>query len=286
LAYNKYFMATTQEEFEKNLVSEYFKYGSINKVFSAHRYSLPISFAGFTRVLSKYRVVKSAGPNSNLSESLHILSQIANFKIPLERIYHHYAPRTIQVSTNTLHRILHYTRLGLTRRQGTALIVTSKHKPNCFLVGNDQSLSDSTLGKKGDLSLPMGHSRLGELPQESILRVLQQEVFTNLVLAKTFPFNIMPPHPKPIMYMNIADIRVSVYHLELDSLCAFSSFKLSNLRFQKLNDISNIKIRPGIIEILQNYEQLSLQPKPSATPEYVSNLNSNLFALVEANPSG
>ena len=88
------------------------------------------------------------------------------------------------------------------------------------------------------------------------------------------------------MYMNIADIRVSVYHLELDSLCAFSSFKLSNLRFQKLNDISNIKIRPGIIEILQNYEQLSLQPKPSATPEYVSNLNSNLFALVEANPSG
>ena len=167
-------MPTHQESFERNLVSEYFRHGSINKVFSFHHFDLPISFAGYTRVLSKYKVVKSAGPNSNLSESLHFLSKVVDYKIPLERIYHQHAPRTIQVSTNTLHRILHYTRLGLTRRQGTALIVTHKSHPEAFLVGNDISLSNSVLGKRGDLSLPMGHSKLGELPQESILRVLQQ----------------------------------------------------------------------------------------------------------------
>ncbi|PIP85977.1 hypothetical protein COW83_01385 [Candidatus Collierbacteria bacterium CG22_combo_CG10-13_8_21_14_all_43_12] len=275
-------MPSKQDNFERNLVLEYFLHGSINKVFSFHHFDLPISFAGYTRVLSKYKVVKSAGPNSNLSESLRILSKVVDYKIPLERIYHQYAPRTIQVSTNTLHRMLHYTRLGLTRRQGTVLIITQKNRPEAFLVGNDNSLSNSVLGKKGDISLPMGHSKLGELPQESILRVLQQEVFTKLVLDKSFPDNILPLHPKPIMYMNIADIRVSIYHIELDKELNFSSFKLSNLRFEKLNDISDLKTRPGILEILQKYEKLSLFPEPASTPEFNSNLNSNLFALVEA----
>ena len=174
-------MPLKQDDFETYLVSEYFKHGSINKVFSAHHYNLPISFAGFTRVLTKYHVVKSAGPNSNLSESLHILSKIVDYKIPLERIYHQFAPKTIQVSTNTLHRILHYTRLGLTRRQGAALVINPKESVERYLLGNDLSLSNPSLGRKGDLSLPMGHSKIGENPRESILRVLQQEVFTNLV---------------------------------------------------------------------------------------------------------
>ncbi|KKT29703.1 MAG: hypothetical protein UW41_C0027G0012 [Candidatus Collierbacteria bacterium GW2011_GWC2_44_18] len=279
-------MPLKQDDFETYLVSEYFKHGSINKVFSAHHYNLPISFAGFTRVLTKYHVVKSAGPNSNLSESLHILSKIVDYKIPLERIYHQFAPKTIQVSTNTLHRILHYTRLGLTRRQGAALVINPKESVERYLLGNDLSLSNPSLGRKGDLSLPMGHSKIGENPRESILRVLQQEVFTNLVLEDRFPFHLIPVHPKPLMYINIADIRVSVYHIELDKELNFSSFKLSNLRFKKLNDISALKTRPGILEIIQNYEKLSLQPEPSTTPEFNSNLNSNIFALAEIHSSG
>ncbi|EKD53412.1 MAG: hypothetical protein ACD_61C00047G0001 [uncultured bacterium] len=271
-------MHRNQEDFERLLVSEYFKYGSINKVFSAHQYDLPISFAGYTRVLSKFKVVKSAGPNSNLSESLHILSKIADYKIPLERIYHQHAPRTIQVSTNTLHRVLHYTRLGLTRRQGTALIITQKNKPDRFLVGNDLSLVNPALGHKGDLSLPMVHSKIGEHPKESILRVLQQEVFTDLVLEKSFPSNIVPEHPKPIMYINIADIRVTVYRLTLDQKYPFSSFRLTNHSFLDSGHISGRKVRPGVEEILGKFLEMELNPGPSIAPELNSNLNSRLCA--------
>ena len=274
------------QNFEKYLVSEYFKHGSINKVFYFHHFDLPISYACYDRVLTKYGVIKSAGPNSKLTESLGILSLVADYKLSLEKIYERYASPGLLVSTNTLHRILHYTRLGLTRRQGTALIITHHNKPNMYLVGKDQSLTNTALGQKGNLSLPMGHSKIGENPRESILRVLQQEVFTNLVMENSFPFHLIPDHPKPLMYINIADIRVSVYHIELDGLPSFSSFKLSNLRFEKLSDISGLKTRPGILEIIQNYKKLSLFPEPSITPEYNSNLNSNLFALAEVHSSG
>ena len=272
-------MADNQTDFEKILVNEYFKYGSINRVFSAHHFDLPISFAGYTRVLSKYGVIKSAGPNSNLSESLHILSQIASYKIPLERIYHALTPKTIQVSINTLHRVLHYTRLGLTRRQGTALVITQKGNPDFFLTGHDLTLRDSALGQKGDISLPMSHSKLDENSIDSITRVLQQEVFTDLVLKQVFPFKVVPTHPKPIMFINIADIRVAVYHLELDQKYPFSSFKLKNIRFRDLSDISSVSVRPGVKEILTKYLELSDSTNYSLTPELKSDLNTSLYAL-------
>ncbi len=273
-------MALSQLTFEKNLVEEYFKHGSINKVFSAHHYALPISFAGYTRVLSKFKVIKSAGPNSNLSESLSILSKIASYKIPLERIYHRLAPRSIQVSINTLHRILHYTRLGLTRRQGTALLITSPDYPGSFLVGNDQSLTGSYLGKRGDLSLPMAHSKLGESPQASICRVLQQEVFTNLVIDQSFPLSLIPQHPKPVMFINIADIRVSVYYLVLKKHLPFSSFKLSNIRFVDQAEIIKSNPRPGVVDILSRYQNEGLLTT-STVPVFSSSLNLSLAKVVK-----
>lgn len=272
----------TQREFEQFLVKEYFRLGSINKVFQEHKYNLPISFAGYDRVLSKYKVIKSAGPNSKLSESLYILSLLASYKIPLEKIYHLLAPKTIQVSTNTLHRILHYTRLGLTRRQGVALIISPKGKPDKVLIGCDLSLNCSTLGNKGDISLPMGHSKIGEPIQDSIARILQNEVFTNEIVRNNFPWNIIPEHIKPIMYINIADIQVSVYKLELpNSLNQFSSFKLSNIRYQNLNRLPKSKFRPGVTDILKNYAITRVSNSEEKVLILDSELNNKIYALAK-----
>lgn len=272
----------TQKEFEQFLVKEYFKLGSINKVFQEHKYNLPISFAGYDRVLSKYGVIKSAGPNSKLSESLYILSLLASYKIPLERVYHRFAPKTIQVSTNTLHRILHYTRLGLTRRQGAALIVTQKGKPDKVLIGNDLSLSSSSLGNKGDISLPMGHSKTGEPIRDTVARILQNEVFTNETIENNFPWKLIPEHIKPIMYINIADIQVSVYKLELPkNLIHFSSFKLNKIRYQNINRLPNKNFRPGVKEILQYYSKSLISNSEEKVLVFDSELNNKIYALAK-----
>lgn len=260
------------QDFEKFLVSEYFKHGSINKVFYYHHFNIPISYAGYDRVLTKYGVIKSAGPNSKLTESLKVLSLVADYKLSLEKVYERYAPKKLLVSTNTLHRILHYTRLGLTRRQGTALIITKQGSSECFLVGNDVSLDNDLLGKRGDLSLPMGHSKTGENPRDSIIRVLQQEVFCDRVLEGNFPSEVVPPHPKPMMYMNVADIRVSVFHLELNKNYKFSSFKLNNLKFRGLSEIEKEKLRPGVGDILRNFIYGN-QKVTGKIPEFVCSLN-------------
>ena len=229
-------------------------------------------------MLTKFNIVKSAGPNSKLTESLKILSMVADYKLSLEKIYEKHAPRQLRVSTNTIHRILHYIRLGLTRRQGTALIITQRGKGGYFLVGNDQSLSDSALGNKGDISLPMGHSRTGENPKESITRVLQQEVFTDQAITGNFPFEVVPQHPRPIMYMNIADIRVAVFHIELTKSYPFSSNKIQNIRLVDLPEIKNKNTRPGVYEILTNYYP---HPSSSSIPEYSSTLNALLYSMIK-----
>ena len=267
--------------FDKFLVSEYFKLGSIDQVFKAHQFDLPISFAGYHRILDKYGVIKSAGPNSKLSESLYLLSLIANYKIPLEKIYRKYAPASIKVSTNTIHRILHYTRLGLTRRQGVALIIENMDEKGKYLLGNDISLTKSALGEKGDLSLPMGHSKTGEDPKMQILRVLQQEVFTNDLINRNFPVNLVPEHPKPIMYINIADIRVSVYHLLYSPKLCFSSYKLQNISFKSQQEIQDAEVRPGVIEIIKHYELKSSSEKVSEVIEINSNLNNVLLTYAK-----
>lgn len=269
-------------DFEKHLVLEYFRLGSINKVFQEHKYNLPISFAGYDRVLNKFGVIKSAGPNSKISESLFVLGLLASYKIPLEKVYHRFAPKTLQISTNTLHRILHYTRLGLTRRQGTALIITSKEDPNKVLFGKDLSLTNSSLGNKGDISLPMGHSKIGEPIKDSILRILQNEVFTNMVVDQQFSWNIIPKHIKPIMYINIADIQVSVYKLELPkNYNQFSSFKLSDLKYIDINQLPKTNFRPGIMDIIEHYKNFQTNTSAEKSLIFDSELNTKIFALAE-----
>lgn len=269
------------QDFDKFLIEEYLKFGSINKVFYSHHFGIPISYAGYDRVLSKYKIVKSAGPNSKLTESLKMLSLVADYKLTLEKIYEKHAPHKLLVSTNTLHRILHYTRLGLTRRQGTALIITTSSDNQKFLMGHDQSLTNNNLGNKGDLTLPMGHSKTGENPKDSIIRVLQHEVFTNQTLSGEFPWHIIPEHPKPIMYVNIADIKVSVYHLEINQKMDFSSFKLQNLKFYDYEQMGEQLTRPGVVDILNAY--LGNSEESEEIPVINSSLN---LALAEAKKEG
>jgi hypothetical protein len=267
----------TDLNFKKFLVSEYLRHGSIDKVLKYHHFGLPISFASYHRTIKEFGIIKSAGPNSKLSESLYLLSLLANYKFPLEKIYRLYAPKRIQVSINTLHRIFHYTRLGLTRRQGTALIITTS-KLNQILIGNDISLANQSLGQRGDYSLPMGHSKTGEDPKDSITRVLQQEVFSDLAANKNFPWSVVPKHPKPMMYINITDIRVAVYHLQIPDKYKFSSPKLTNLGFKKISDISSKELRPGVGDILLKYSELQKNPNLTVAKEFNSSLNTTLYA--------
>ncbi len=272
-------MKTFPSAFEKFLLQEYFRLGSINKVYTAHHLGLPISFAGYARLLSKYHIIKSAGPNSRLSESLDILSKLSTYKIPLEKVYHRFAPRQIQVSVNTLHRILHYTRLGLTRRQGTALLISRTSDPQSFLTGREQYTPNSLLGKKGDIALPMAHSKTGEKPGDSIARVLQQEVFTNQTIEGHFPWNLVTEHPQPLMYINIADIRVTVYHLVFDQELEFSSFKLNSLKYRRLKDLHSDNLRPGVLDIFNQYSKAPEHSPAIYAPEFNSQLNLALLKI-------
>jgi len=251
-----------EEEFEKWLVEEYFKYGSVNEVFRKYRYAIPISYAGYQRVLDKWGIVKAAGPNNKLTEALEFLSYLAHENLPFDKIYKNIPP-SFQTSAVTLYRILGYVKEGITRRVGTALVITPYNSREKVLIGRDISTPKIELGKYyGSFSLPMGYSRKRDSRKTNILRVLQQELFTKKVLERAFPEEVIPEDPVPFMYLDIADVRVSVYHIQLpkglSTATNFSSYKLKDYSFVDTDKIIDNKLenlRAGVIETVITYKK-------------------------------
>lgn len=253
-----------EQRFYAFLVAEYLKYGSVDEVYRTHKYDLPISYPSYQRLLSEWGIVKAAGPNSRLSETIAFLAQLAEERIPLEAMYKRMPP-SFRTSMATMHRIYQYVKEGAIRRVGTALVITPRKKPGSVLVGDDVSTPRIELGKPfGAVSFPMGFSRKRDTKKRAILRVLQQEVFAKQTVAKNIPLEVIPKKPKAFMYLDIADIRVSVYHLELTQELSkpkdFSSFKLQKHRLVNVADIigshpSQRNLRAGIVEIAMGYQR-------------------------------
>jgi len=278
-----------EKKFNKWLVSEYFKHGSVDEVLRKHKFDVPISYAQYQRVLDKRGVVKAAGPNSKLTETLDFLTKLAYENIPFDKLYTR-MPSSFRTSAATLYRILSYMKEGVTRRMATALVLTVAGGGKKILVANDYSRSKSSFGKPyGSISIPVSFSRLRDPREVAILRVLQQEVFTDLAVENRIP-DIIPLRPRPFMFLDIADVRVEVFHLilpkKLSKTNNFSSYKLKNYKFIEAASILKLaegrKLRIGAREAAEGYlKYLDLKKRNlSINPIYYkSQLNYRLSEL-------
>lgn len=250
---------TNEKKFSELLVSEYLKYGSVNEVLRINRYNLPISPAAYHRLLDKWGIIKAAGPNSKMAEILSFMTTFAEENIPLEALYKKMPP-SFRTSAATMYRIVSYVKEGITRRIATGLLITPGSNKKKILVGDDVSTPRLTLGKPyGSLSIPMGFSRKRDPRENAILRILQQELFTKRAIKKDMP-NLIPARPKPFMFLDIADVRVEIFHLKLPKKLSkikyFSSYKLQNFRFidkEKIIKGDNRKFRLGVVEAAIGY---------------------------------
>lgn len=284
-----------EEAFNKFIISEYLKYGSVDEVFRANDYSLPISYAGVQRLLDKWGVVKAAGPNTMLSESIGFLVRLVETRIPLESLYKRMPP-SFTPSMTTLHRIYRNVKKDVKkeiekrdmRRVGTALIITGSSKGE-ILVGHDISTPRLDLGKKyGAVSFPMGFSKRTEFHEDSVIRVLQQEVFAQQTINKSLDFYSLVNDPEPFGYIDIADVRVSVYHLQLPEWLieneTFSSYKLKNFNFVPVENVlsGRLNLRQGVREMTRGYIKYlgTIGQEDEVEPIYInSNLNRELALL-------
>ena len=279
-----------EKKFSEFLVEQYLKYGSVDEAFRINRYNLPISPAAYHRLLDKWGIVKAAGPNSKLAEILGFLTRLAEENIPLEVLYKKMPP-SFKTSAATMYRILGYVKEGITRRIATGLIITLANNEKMILVGDDVSTQRLSLGKPyGSISIPMGFSRKRDPRADAILRILQQEVFTKRAIKKDMP-DIIPPLPRPFMFLDIADVRVEVFHLKLPKRFSrkscFSSFKLQNFRFfdkEKLLRGDRKKFRLGVVEAAKGYQkylQIKKRNLEFNPLQYKSSLN---YFLAELRP--
>jgi len=235
----------SEKKFNEFLVTEYLKTGSVDEVLKKYKFNLPISYAGYQRVLDRWGIVKAAGPNNTLGEAFNFLTKIAYDNIPFERLYKR-MPSSFRTSAATLYRILSYVKEGVTRRSATGLIITPKGKKNKVLLAKDMSIPRMDLGKRhGSITIPMGFSRRRDPREDAVKRILQQEVFTKLVISKKFPKKLTDTFIKPFLYLDIADVRVEIYHLELPQKLSkvnnFSSFKLKNYKYVSIKDVLSSK---------------------------------------------
>lgn len=257
-------MKSADLDFEKNLTREYFKHGSVEKALRKNNYDLPISEASYHRLLNKWGVIKAAGPNSPFAEVISFVSRYAEEGTTFKRAYRA-MPLTFQTSAKSLYRVLSYVKRGLTRRVATILVICPHGEKGKTLIAEDISAPRVDLGKPyGAITFPMGFSRKRDSNKVNIKRLLQQEVFSNDTIEQVFPDEVIPKNPKPFMYIDIADVRASVYLIELSQKYSktkcFSSFKLRNYKFVNnsvLEKIASKKaVRDGVVQIFSVYREL------------------------------
>jgi len=274
-------------EFYKPLIALYLKYGSVDQVFSSQYYNTGVSYPHFHRILNEWGIIKSTGPQSHFAEAIFFLTALAKDKLPLESLYKTMPP-SLQISAATLHRILSYIKRGLTRRHGTALLVSPESNPNLVLIGRDISTPRPELGKPfGSYSLPMTYAKGDESDHDSVLRTLQQEVAASLTLNRKLSPNLVSEKPGVNLTIDIADVRVKTYRLIIpDSLIEkLDSFKLADLTFIPLEQIGGISsldsnFRAGVQEIAQAF--LEIRDKSLATPPHYDSLLNRSLALLPA----
>lgn len=266
-----------EAEFNRFLLCEYLKYGSVDAVLKKHYYSLPISTASYHRLLDKKGIIKAAGPHGKITEALAFMEYLAEEKLPLERLYKKLPP-SFETSKITLHRIYSHIKRGITRRAATGLVITLENKPKKILFAKDNSMPRLIYGKqKGAISIPMTFSKMGESPKISAKRVLQQEVFTQRAIDSTFPDELLNQDLALILKIRILDISLSIYHLEIPDDIAgsltYSSFRMSEHVFLSSGEIEKLaqegKLRSGVLEITNFYRQ-SLMGKEVAEKQVAS----------------
>lgn len=251
------------DRFNRLLIREYLKYGSVDEAVKRNHFDLPVSYAHYQRILDGYGVVKAAGPNNKLTEAIHFFESLAKDNIRPDQLYRK-MPLSFQTSIKTLYRIYAYMKEGITRRVGVALVISPYDDPCRMLLAEDVSTPRLELGKTyGSLSLPMGYSRKRDSRKSAIKRILQNEVFTQKVVNRTFPDQLIADNFEPFMYLDIADVRVAAYRLilpkNLSSISSFSSFKLRNYHYRNLDELltkkDGLNLRTGVGEIARGYQK-------------------------------
>jgi len=249
-------------KFNRFLVREYLKYGSVDEVFRKNNFDLPVSYANYQRILDRFGVVKAVGPNNKFSEAVDFLAHMVKDNIPFEKLYKKMPP-SYRTSVVTLYRILAYVKEGITRRTGCALVITPYNDTRRVVIARDISTPNIEFGKYwGNYTIPMGYAKKGATRLENIKRILQQEVFTENVIDGKFPDFYTKDDVSPIMYIDIADVRVSVYHFqlpkELSKIVNFSSYKLKDFIFMDAKELladsaNKYALRAGVKEAIGGY---------------------------------
>jgi hypothetical protein len=247
-----------------SLLQAYFESGEGADAFALkYGYQFGISTSGMHHLLDNCGIIKEAGPSKSISSALFFITRMIMERVPLESLYRK-APESFRskISKSTLHRIYQYIKSGLTRRAGTALVITPLGKPRRVLIGTDVSTPRPDYGKPlGSLSLPMGFALRREPAVDSVKRVIQREVFT----THTIEGRLLPilglRHPKSFMDVDVMDTRVQVFHMSLPPNVVgcydFSSFKLIDYHFIDVHSLSSgsedSELRAGLPEIARGY---------------------------------
>lgn len=263
----------------------YLKYGSAEKVlqqFWRGGEALPISIAQYHRLISKTGIVKSVGrKQTSISESIYFFAHKAlEPAYPLAKVYRELMPLDFETSLVSLHRVYNSVIRGQTPKHATALLINPGDHGK-ILIAREQTSSVRYAKFRGDATVPMSYSRSNEDPKLSILRVLQQEVWQHeavtgqLSITSDLVREIIPDDPIPLAFVDVLDVRLSVYALSLPSFFpkAFSSSRVSNHKFINMDQADNTQFRFGVREMVDYYKQTLFGHTASQVPVFSSDLN-------------
>lgn len=243
------YLSMTQKFSDSWLIEKYLYYGSVDLMFK-HEEVTPFSYSDVYRKLDEYGIVKSAGRHTNLWECLDFFELYKLSKKPSIRRIYQSMPRGIETSATTLHRILKSVKDGVLHRKATALIV--KNQSGSILVSKE--MREDNFGK---LTIPVTYSRLSESWQESVMRVLQQEVYPKSTSSGLFKGGDararMLESAKKFECFSLLDVELGVFEVSAHPTIYPESGRTTEHKFMQMDEIVSLDrslFRPGVYELI------------------------------------
>ena len=249
---------SSEHEIREHVALEYLRLGSVSKVLQYNE-DIPYSESSIHRIVDEFGIVKFSGRHSApMGDTLAFLQQYSIDTRGVERVVERTLPWNLQTSDTTFYRVIKHIKKGVVRRNAAALVITPENGNNYVLVADDSTSLDKN-SKSSVLTLPSSFVGPKETDRNIVIGILQREVFANLTLAKTFPYEIVDSASQ-FMELTIGDISLGVYHLPIASsyltIGSLSSPKLANHRFitpQQVFSGIHTNLRLGSLEVAEGY---------------------------------
>jgi hypothetical protein len=275
---------------DETLLRLFLKLGSVESVLESFP-NINVSYATYQRLISDRGIIKSptGRPPVHIGALTDFFQTMITENSTIERL-NKYPISGFVYGERSLYRVLKKIRTGVISHNATMILAHPQYRPDLLLTARD--LCINSVDVEHSRTAPMTYSTKKEDPYFSLLRVVQQEMLSEMTIngelnvSKASTHRFLKNALNPKFYVDVLDVRVGVHILEIPTqlLSRISSERLDSMHFESLytvaqSDPVTSEYRAGVVDAARKHVEAHLSnEEKSVGNHFPSQINRSLYA--------